>query len=639
MRSSMVLRSLLAIFAAALSINLIAQTPPTPPLTPTPTPTPAATPAQTAAIPSAIPAGRAASKVAIITIHDAIDKWTAYGVERRLNKAVADGADAVVFDIDTPGGEMGACLRICTLIKGCPIPNTVAWINPNAYSAGAIIGLACREIVVNDPATFGDALPIAIDPLRGLQTLPDAEREKLIGPLLAEVVDSARRRGWDEMLVQGLVRRDVELWLVEHKTTGERLFVTAEQYKAAVGEEPPRGLSPEIPSVTGQAGGAGGGSTPSTPSTTPPSAGPGQSAPNPNAPAPKPAPVGPPAPPRAIAPGDPATDYTPAAPNTSTTLHSEVASQLEAKGAVSRRPKLADAAHAGQYKLVEYVSDGHGLVLMKSATMRRYNVAAAAVHNEAELAAFFGAAPGSLARMNETWSEQLVRLLTNPISQGLLVVVFLVALFIEMTHPGVSVPGVVAGICLLGLVIPPVLIDLAAWWMGAAVLLGLVMLLVEVFVVPGFGVFGLLGILLVFGGLVGLVVGGPSGLFPSSAQGRDTLAYGATSVLVSVVVAATVIFFIARNLPQLPVLNRFVLKNNSASEDSTEGLLAAMAGTAAGQIVVGSVGRTLTPLRPAGKMQLDDRVVDVVSEIGFVDAGRPVRVTSADEYRVMVEPC
>src|SRR5205823_128486 len=86
-----------------------------------------------------------------------------------------------------------------------------------------------------------------------LHALPDAEREKMIGPLMAEVVDSARRNGYDEMLVQGLIRRGVELWLVENSRTGERLFVTAEQYEQAVGHAPVR-REPGIGSVTGPIG-------------------------------------------------------------------------------------------------------------------------------------------------------------------------------------------------------------------------------------------------------------------------------------------------------------------------------------------------------------------------------------------------
>lgn len=561
-------------------------------------PAPSSTPAQV------IPAGRAAQNVAVITIHDVIDEWTLRSVQARIKRAVDDGADAIVFDINTPGGELEACLGICTAIKSSPVSNTVAWINPEAYSAGAIIALACREIVVNDPSTFGDALPITGDPLFGVRALPEAEREKILGPLLAEVVDSARRNGYDEMLVQGLVRRGVELWLVEHTTTGQRLFVTEDQYRIAVGEDPVRG-TPGVPSVTG------------TGRPLPP-------------PAPGPDPLG--TEPVSESP----TSYIPAAPGTSPELASEVEASLDIRASRTLRPNLRAPGHAGQYREVEYVSDGHGLILLKSDKMVQYDLAAAVVKSDEDLRRFFGAT--TVARLGESWSIGLVRFLAHPITKAVLLVVFLLALFIEMTHPGVGLPGAIAVAALAALVVPPLLVDLAAWWAVGAVVVGIVCLAVELLLLPGFGVFGLVGIVLLFGGLIGVFVGGPSGLFPSSARGRNDLAFSAVTVLVSTVTALILMFFVARHLPSLPVLGRFVLKNGLDDDDAAgrDELLLAM-GPADAAALVGQVGRTITPLRPAGRVQVGERIIDVVSDMGFIDAGVEVRVVSADTFRTVVE--
>src|SRR5262249_30658715 len=86
----------------------------------------------------AIPAVRKATNVAIITIKDEITKVTATSVERRMKLAARAGADALVFELDTPGGDLYAALTICSLIKQSGVPNTVAWVNTKAYSAGAV---------------------------------------------------------------------------------------------------------------------------------------------------------------------------------------------------------------------------------------------------------------------------------------------------------------------------------------------------------------------------------------------------------------------------------------------------------------------------------------------------------------------
>jgi membrane-bound serine protease (ClpP class) len=267
--------------------------------------------------------------------------------------------------------------------------------------------------------------------------------------------------------------------------------------------------------------------------------------------------------------------------------------------------------------------------------MVRYGVAQAIIHNDEELKAYFGAT--SLARLDASWSEGLVRFLTNPIVRGVLIVIFLLAMFIEMTHPGVVLPGAIAGLALIALVVPPILIDLAAWWGVAAVLAGIVCVAVEIFLIPGFGVFGILGIVLLFGGLIGVFVGGPTGLFPTSPRARNDLAYGALTVLVSVMTSMILMYFVGKHLPGLPVFNRLVLKGVSGHEEPTEGLLAAMGDGPDGAIRPGVTGRTLTPLRPAGRIQVGRQIVDVVSDMGFIDADVDVRITAVEKFRTVVE--
>jgi membrane-bound serine protease (ClpP class) len=573
--------------------------------------------------PVSVPAARAAKNVVVITIKGPIDRWTAREVERRLAEAAKNKADAVVFELDTPGGALDACLAICGMIRQSPITNTVAWVNPNAYSAGAVIALACREIIVSGNATMGDALPIAADPIFGVQQMSDAEREKFLGPLMAEVVDSARRNGHDEMLVQGVVRRGVALWLVEHQTTGERLFVTADQYRLAVGSEPPRTGTPAIASAT----------APLDSKTTSP----GDSAPKPElAASPAQTPTQTPAQPAAPGPDSesgvaPGAEYVPAAPGTSPELVRDVNSELALRGTASKRPDLGVPDHAGKYRLVEYVADGYGLVVLKPEQMLRWRVAAGKVDTDKELKAFFGAS--NVVRLDEGFAGTIARFLSQLWVRGVLIVVFLIALFIEMTHPGVVIPGLVAGVALLALVIPPVLIDIGAWWTAAAILLGIALIAVEVFLLPGLAVFGVAGVLLLFGGLVGVFVGGPGGLFPDSPQGRSDLAFAVTTILISFATAGVGSYVIGRHLHRLPVFGRLVLTD---PPKSTGSLFQAMSTTRT--LKVGDAGLALTPLRPAGRVQFGEEIVDVVADTGFIPTGTSVRVVSVDDFRVSVEP-
>ncbi|MFZ9915048.1 MAG: SDH family Clp fold serine proteinase, partial [Phycisphaerales bacterium] len=145
--------------------------------------------------PAAIPAARKAERVAILPITGAIDEVTLWSFERRLEAARQQGYDAVVLEINTPGGRVDCMLDICLRIKSDAPSNTVAWIRPKAFSAGTFIALACREIMVAPGSVFGDAAPIVALPGLGVQPLPAAERAKQESPLLDELDAAAARRG------------------------------------------------------------------------------------------------------------------------------------------------------------------------------------------------------------------------------------------------------------------------------------------------------------------------------------------------------------------------------------------------------------------------------------------------------------
>ena len=182
----------------------------------------------------AVPASRQANTVAVLTIRDEIDNITLRSLERRVRKANLDGADAIVLDIDTKGGDAFITLDICHLLKTEAPANSVAWINPEAYSAGTIIALACREIVVAPNSKFGDAAPIKALPGFGIMPLPPAERAKIESPILSEVVSSARQNHYDEKLVQAFISVGVELWMIEPVSHHNDFALQNRQYHFAL---------------------------------------------------------------------------------------------------------------------------------------------------------------------------------------------------------------------------------------------------------------------------------------------------------------------------------------------------------------------------------------------------------------------
>jgi membrane-bound ClpP family serine protease len=567
--------------------------------------------------PAAIPAARQAKNVAIITIRGEIDAVTEKSVKRRIKLAETEGADAIVIELDTPGGEVGAVLEICDAIKRSSITNTVAWVNPDAYSGGAIIALACREIVCSDNATLGDALPIMGGLFGIINGLPDAERQKVLVPLLVEVVDSARRNGYDEKLVQGIVSRGVELWLVENAQTGERLFIGRDEYKLLFGQDPPPGETPAIPSAAGGAS-----ATQPTPGIPVRPTGEGGETIAGGAPASgglfgQPAAV------------DSEKEIRPATPSITPEMASEISENLDRS---STRPRLT-AKDRGQWRMIQYVSDGQGLIVVRTADMKRFGLAVKTINTDQELKDFFGAT--NMQRLNRSWSEALVVAMTNLIVRAVLIVIFLLGLFIEMTHPGLMLPGAVAMLALVLLIVPPFLNDMAAWWEILAIAAGLLLVAAEIFLIPGTGFAGVLGMILLFAGLVGTFVGGGSGLFPDSPERQSDLLWGAVTVLLSLAVSGVLMYFFARHFGSMPLVGRLVLQDTDP--EAGGGLLAAMASPVLGPVAPGEEGVAITPLRPSGRVQFEQDVLDASADFDYVDAGSRVRVVRVEGLRIVVE--
>jgi len=607
-------------------------------------------------VPTSVAASRQANSVVVITIDDSIDGITARSFRRRLDEAVALKADAIVVDLNTPGGELGAVLEISNAIKQSPIRNSIAWIHPMAYSGGAIIALACRDIVVSDGSSFGDAKVVHIDhssfstQLRGMN---DTERQKLLPPLLADVVDSARRHNrsagayqWDELLVQAIVATDAELWWVQDNKTGVRFAVDRAEFERLFPDKPV--LQPilatasvgsnEVATRSARASQRKSRSIP-TESPSPPAGNTAENTPVPAEATPEAAP------PPAEKSGD-AAPFTPAAPSLAD-IKAKTEEALDLAGATpSMRPRTSDNS-SGRYTLLAKISNGDGAIVLHEQEMAFFQLASntnrapdgsaqlAAINSDADLAQFLGAS--TVTRLDENWSEGLARFMYAAWVRGILITVFLICIFIEMFSPGVTIPALIAALCIVGLFVPPLIVGMAMWWQLAAIAMGVLMLAAEIFILPGFGVAGVVGFLALFIGMIGVFVPGSSGTSATAAEFRAGLATGVTTMLLAGATTWISLFFIYRNISNIPALRRLVLQNPDFDGDGSVmggSMLAAMAGD---EVRVGEIGIATTPLRPAGKVDINGRLHDVVAEFGFVDAGKRVRVVNVTPFRIGVD--
>ncbi len=577
----------------------------------------ASAPAIGGAVTGAAPPGRLAQNLAIIPIKTdffegvaieggMIDPVTASSVRRRIELAEDQGADTIVFEINTPGGMLGAVLEITEAIKATDL-YTIAWINTEAISGGAIIALACDEIVAHPEAIMGDAGIVTMG-----RELGPTERAKEISPLLADLVDSARRNGYDEVLVQGFVSLGVQAWEIRNKDTGERFFVSRSEYEALFGEAPPTGGSPYV---------GGGGNIDREWS---------QGAQFRDAPTPE-----------GVDQVEPSrSDFVEGNPEFTEGIRRDTLRALESRDApATDRPDFS-RADPSDFEYVRYVTAGDTFLTMRTQAMTDLGFAVAEIEDRDALIKHTSTDAANVAVFGRTFGETLVKFMTmsvyGMIINAVLIVTFLLCLFIELSMPGTGVFGTIALFALAGLVAPHVIMSAAGWWIVVAVVGGVGLIAVEAFITPGFGVPGIAGLTLLGVGLIGTFAGAGQ-TFPGTGAGNDRLAWSLAILLFSVFSAGVGMYLFSRYTKAVPIVNRLVLSGGpSRSTDMLGAMDAEPAEDAEALVRVGDTGTTVSTLRPSGSAEFDGELVDVVAERGMIDKGATVRVVSATRYRVSV---
>jgi len=251
---------------------------------------------------------------------------------------------------------------------------------------------------------------------------------------------------------------------------------------------------------------------------------------------------------------------------------------------------------------------------------------------------------GTLRVLKPTAVDTAVTILNHPLVTGLLIVIGLIALYVEFSAPGIGIGGLTAGLCFAIFFWSRFLGGTAGWLEITLFVMGLVFLGVELFVLPGFGVAGLTGVLLL---LVSLIMAGQNFFVPESSPQWTVLM---TNLLVvagsgAVVILATVA--LSSYFGTIPLVNRLALKPPPPDPHSIDEMadLAPVstafseAGHASGfqiPLQVGDTGTADSPLRPAGKVLFGDEPVDVVTEGSFIEKGVQVRILKISGNRTVV---
>jgi membrane-bound serine protease (ClpP class) len=472
------------------------------------------------------------AKAAVIICKGMIDDGLRESVQRRTKMALNAGADYVIYEIDTLGGFVQSAVDISDdlVLEFGKKVHTVAYVTSKAISAGAMISVSCRDIIMRENTTIGDCAPIALG-----GKLEGVEREKAESFIRGIFERAAEANGYPKAVLRAMVTMQIDVYKVENLESSEYEYFEGDQL--------------------------------------------------------------------------------PTDPNTYDLANKELV-----------------------------VSDDKILTLTASQA-ERYDVARAVVEHRAGALRFLAERDevtfrGEPRVLETLWSEEMVRWLNSPAVASVLVMLALLGVYIEFSTPGLGLPGLVAAICLALLIGSKYLIGLANWLEVAIFVVGVLLLIVEVFVLPGFGIAGTLGILCVLAGVFGMLVKNPpdSIPWPRTAFDWQLLLRSVVAMLLGFAGFIVLAWVFARYLPRMQFLSGLILVPSGPGKGGQ--MQVSMTSPPESQglgVQVGDVGEVTTRLRPTGKARFGDAIVDVVATAEFLGVGTKVEISEIHGNRVVVK--
>jgi membrane-bound serine protease (ClpP class) len=505
------------------------------------------------------PGDKPAAKVWLIPITGDISPSTTAFVRREGRKAQAEGADCIVFEIDTFGGRVDSALQITSFIMSLKNNiRTAAWVQNSAdsmgvsWSAGALIAFSCAEIYMANGTSMGAAAPVEIGAEGAV-----ASGEKTVSAVRSQMAAIAERNNHPVGIALAMVDYDVELW--EVMVDGKPEIFTLGELERLERETEAAWTDGETAETPRQ--------------------------------------------------------------------------QVERRTLICPKGKLLSltAGEALRYGLVRALADDRTELL-------------AALGGE-EIG---GSIPGI--------ADSVISFLTSGLVQAILIVVGIVLIFLEINTPGFGIPGVGAIIAFALVFGSGMLLGKVGSLELILFLAGVGLLAVEIFLLPGFGITGIAGLLIIG---ISLVFSMQDFIIPRFSWEWDILGRNTLVVTAGLIAAICGIAAIALLGPRIKIFDRLTLKTRITGtaggplDPSDTAGVAYQSAAYDGPVtaleadtaylpeedlreIQGKQGHAVTVLRPSGKAEIEGRVYPVEAEGIFIEKGKSVKVVRIFGNRIIV---
>ena len=491
------------------------------------------------------------------------------GVFVLVDRAVTEAKNAklLIFVIDTPGGRVDSAIEITKSILSASCP-TIAYVEGmGAISAGAIISYACDDIIMGPASSIGASTPFS----PGLET-SEALNEKSMSFVRAKYRALGEETGHDPLLGEAMVDSNIELYGKRNEDD------TYTVYKIEQGEVIKETTSTEKEKALDKVFEAFGDDLPAE------------------------------------------------LDGLKEKIHEWVDDKKDPSeeepvlGTLKKTPQ-------GVPNDADLISPKGDLLTLTSNEAVEYGLAKVALPNTDAVIAHYGFGGMTKHEIAPNWAEALFAFLTSPTISGLLLMCAMGGIYVEVRTPGFGLPGIIGVTCLAIFFSAHMVIGLAGWLDLLLVGIGWVLIVTEIFVLPGFGFVGAAGIVSL---LVGLYLSLTRVVIPEFSWEFDRLADAGQTVTVASVVFLLLNLLMIKILPKTPLFNALVL---STAQDASAGYTVQAHEE---QRAVGLKGHTLVKLHPSGRGRFEGKTYDIVTRGEFIEADTPVEIIKVEGNRYVV---
>ncbi|MCF6174954.1 MAG: hypothetical protein L3J71_04260 [Victivallaceae bacterium] len=492
-----------------------------------------------------------------------ISEQDRFFLKKVLKRAERDNIKAVIFELDTPGGRVDIAMKYISILDKAKVP-VIAYLNPKGISAGAIIAFGADRIAISPNGLIGDAMPIAIGPY-GIKPITEAPPEEEAEPEKKPTdKDKSKKadKGSDKKppakQTADKDKKPVELDKKTPEDSKKLQEILKKLDKLSKKQRSGKNKNEREQRIADQK------------------------------------------------------------------FLTVFFKELQVLAEKNNRPVRVIRAMADPFQKLTMEKDGfehskESPLTLSAREAKKLNVVDYLCDDKEDLLEQLGLSDCELKVITKTPTEQLMSFLAHPAITAILLIMGLIGIYVEIRTPGFGVPGILGVTALTLFFLGHVSSGASDWGPMVIFFVGVMLIALELFVIPGFGVVGILGILCVMISLFG-AFGFENIDTAVNVVGISILSAIALSVLLTIYI-----------LPKSTLFKRITL---STSQNSSAGYSAPHQED---DSLLGKIGIVHSKLRPSGSVMIDNKRYDATANGEFIDVGTSVKVVSLTGFQLTVK--